>query len=39
MKDFSMYTPKEVRELIRKQEITGPTAGMAKGYTQANLAI
>lgn len=29
----------EVRELIRKKEITGPTAGMATGYTQANLVI
>lgn len=29
----------EVRELIRKQKIIGPTAGMATGYTQANLVI
>lgn len=39
MNDFSSLAPKDVRELIRKQEITGPTAGMSKGYTQANLAI
>lgn len=37
--DYSAFTPKEVRDLIRQQQITGPTAGMSKGYTQANLAI
>jgi uncharacterized protein YcsI (UPF0317 family) len=31
--------PDEIRQLIRNQTITGPTAGMAKGYTQANLVI
>ncbi|WP_457983614.1 putative hydro-lyase [Bacillus paralicheniformis] len=31
--------PDEVRVLIRKGEITGPTAGMAGGFTQANLVI
>ncbi|MCM3727416.1 putative hydro-lyase [Neobacillus cucumis] len=31
--------PAEIRELIRKQTITGPTAGMSKGFTQANLVI
>ncbi|WP_246097048.1 putative hydro-lyase [Psychrobacillus soli] len=31
--------PSELRNLISIGEITGPTAGMAKGYTQANLAI
>lgn len=31
--------PAEVRERIRKQEITFPTAGMAAGYAQANLVI
>lgn len=31
--------PSEIRERIRNGEITGPTAGMAKGYTQANLAV
>ncbi len=39
MGDFSSLAPKAVRELIREQQITGPTAGMSKGYTQANLAI
>lgn len=29
----------EIRKLIRSQQITGPTAGMSKGYTQANLVI
>lgn len=32
-------SPTEVRELIRKQVITGPTAGMSLGFTQANLVI
>jgi uncharacterized protein YcsI (UPF0317 family) len=31
--------PSEIRQLIRKQTITGPTAGMSKGFTQANLVI
>jgi len=31
--------PKEIRKLIRNQEITGPTAGMANGFTQANLVV
>ncbi|MFS0574121.1 putative hydro-lyase [Sporosarcina sp. 179-K 3D1 HS] len=39
MSAFETMTPTEIRELIRKQEITGPTAGMSKGYTQANLVI
>jgi len=29
----------EIRDLIRNQEITGPTAGMSKGFKQANLVI
>ena len=33
------WKPKEVRELIRKGEITWNTAGMCKGYAQANLVI
>ena len=32
-------SPAEVRERIRKQEITFPTAGMAAGHAQANLVI
>lgn len=31
--------PSEVRQLIRQQEITFPTAGMCRGYAQANLVI
>ena len=32
-------TPEEVRNLIRKGEITGQTSGMCNGYAQANLVI
>lgn len=32
-------SPKEVRELIRKEDITVPTSGMCPGYAQANLVI
>jgi len=32
-------SPKQVRQLIREQKITFPTAGMAAGYAQANLVI
>lgn len=32
-------SPKEVRELIRKGEVTGPTSGMAKGHIQGNLVV
>jgi uncharacterized protein YcsI (UPF0317 family) len=39
MENIQQLTPEQVRELIRKGEHTGPTAGLAKGYTQANLAI
>lgn len=39
MIDFSNLHPSEIRQLIRDKKITGPTAGMSKGYTQANLAI
>ena len=39
MRNYESMDPKDIRELIRKQVITGPTAGMSKGYTQANLAI
>ena len=39
MRDYNVTTPKEMRKLICKQEITGPTSGMSKGFTQANLVI
>lgn len=32
-------TAEQARASIRAKEFTGPTAGVAKGYTQANLAI
>ncbi len=37
--DYELVSPKSVRELIRKKEITGPTSGMSAGYAQANLVI
>lgn len=39
MENVRNLSSTEVRELIRKQKIIGPTAGMATGYTQANLVI
>lgn len=39
MIDFSQATPTELRSMIRKNEWIKPTAGMANGYAQANLAI
>ncbi|MBT2711971.1 putative hydro-lyase [Pseudomonas sp. ISL-88] len=36
---MSDMSPHEVRLLIRKEQITGPTAGMAASYAQANLVI
>ncbi|MCY9462530.1 putative hydro-lyase [Bacillus velezensis] len=32
-------SPEEVRQLIRKGQMTGPTAGMAASYAQANLVV
>jgi len=39
IKPYVNMKPAQVREAIRKQEITFPTAGMAAGYAQANLVI
>lgn len=39
MKNLKDKTPSEIRQLIRENKFTSPTAGLAKGYTQANLAI
>lgn len=39
MTDYAKMSPQEVRALIRSEQIVRPTAGMAEGYTQANLAI
>ena len=37
--DLKSMSPQEVRTMIRKDELVRPTAGMCKGYTQANMAI
>ncbi len=37
--DYASMSPAEIRALVRAGEITGPTAGMAAGYAQANLVI
>lgn len=37
--DYANLSPAEIRKLIREKQITGPTAGHALGYAQANLAI
>ncbi|MBT2647573.1 putative hydro-lyase [Bacillus sp. ISL-34] len=39
MIDLSQATPAELRSMIRHNELIKPTAGMANGYAQANLAI
>lgn len=39
MDNYSLMSPSNIRELIRKGKLNGPTAGFSKGYTQANLAI
>ncbi|MGE7762980.1 putative hydro-lyase [Peribacillus sp. NPDC097895] len=39
MIDLSQATPAELRSMIRNNEWIKPTAGMANGYAQANLAI
>ena len=36
---YAEMSPRDVRELIRKGEITSPTSGMCAGYAQANLVI
>lgn len=39
MNVYQTYKPSQIRELIRKKKITGPTAGFAEGFAQANLMI
>ncbi|MDR3593058.1 MAG: putative hydro-lyase [Negativicutes bacterium] len=39
MNDLAHVAPKIIRERIRRGELVRPTAGMAEGYVQANLAI
>ncbi len=36
---MSYDNPRELRELIRRGELSRPTCGLAPGYTQANLVI
>ncbi|MDT8902502.1 putative hydro-lyase [Anaeroselena agilis] len=37
--DYASMTPTTLRQLMRQGELARPTAGMAKGHVQANLAI
>lgn len=37
--DYMNRKPDEIRQLIRRKQITGPTAGMCGGYAQANLCV
>lgn len=37
--DLANAMPQQVRNLIRKGEITRPTSGMCRGYAQANLVV
>jgi uncharacterized protein YcsI (UPF0317 family) len=39
MIDMAAMSPSELRSMIRKKEWSKPTSGVAKGYTQTNLAI
>lgn len=39
MNTYQTYEPSQMRELIREKKITGPTAGFAEGFAQANLMI
>ncbi|MBF0440870.1 MAG: putative hydro-lyase [Oligoflexales bacterium] len=39
MKNPGNLTPREAREIIRRNEWTGPTSGLALGYAQANLVV
>ncbi|WP_141432169.1 putative hydro-lyase [Bacillus sp. 03113] len=39
MNDLSSVSPSDLRKMIRQNELIRPTAGMANGFAQANLAI
>jgi len=39
MKDLEFASPKEVRNSFKEEVIVKPTAGMARGYAQANLIV
>ena len=37
--DFAAMKPADLRGLIRKGKLTGPTTGMCNGYAQGNLVV
>ena len=37
--DFAAMKPADLRGLIRKGELTGPTTGMCNDYAQGNLVV
>jgi uncharacterized protein YcsI (UPF0317 family) len=39
VRQLAALEPQEIRAMIRRGELVRPTAGMAKGYVQGNLAI
>lgn len=39
MLDLASMSPKDIRALIRKNEVDKPTSGMSKGHVQANLVV
>lgn len=39
MLEYADMQPQEIRKLFRENKLVRPTSGMAKGFTQANLAI
>jgi len=39
MSEYANMPPQEIRKLFRANKLVRPTSGMAKGFTQANLAI
>lgn len=39
MNNLASMQPSNIREMIRRNELVKPTAGMANGFAQANLAI
>ena len=39
MADMSLMSPKELREVFRRNKHLAPTSGLGKGYAQANLAM
>ena len=39
MQEQFKESPRQVRERIRRGELTRPTAGLCPGYVQANMAV